>query len=74
MHQMISPLLCLPPNRQAQLCCVYYTDLGVESAPRVAQVLSITQDEARQDLLLLNALQTQLEVLAWPSIVRLRFI
>lgn len=50
------------------------TDLGVEGAPWVAEVLSITQDEARQDLLFLNALQPQLQVLTWPSIVCLHII
>ena len=49
-------------------------DLGVEGAPRVAEVLCVTQDEAGQDLLFLDALQPQLEVLARPGVVRLHVV
>lgn len=50
------------------------TDLGVKSAPRVAEVLGVAQDEAGQDLLLLNALQPQLQVLAGAGVVRLHVV
>lgn len=50
------------------------TDLGVEGAARVAEVLVVAQDEAGQDLLLLDALQPQLQVLAWTGVVRLHVV
>lgn len=55
-------------------CGKQETDLGVEGAPRVAEVLGVAQDEAGQDLLLLDALQPQLQVLARAGVVRLHVV
>ena len=40
----------------------------------MAEVLSVAEDEAGQDLLLLDALQTQLEVLPGVGVVRLHVV
>ena len=40
----------------------------------MAKVLCVAEDEAGQDLLLLNALQTQLEVLPGVGVVRLHIV
>lgn len=50
------------------------TDLGVKGATRVAEVLGVTQDEAGQDLLFLDALEPQFEVLAGTGVFRLHVI
>ena len=48
--------------------------LGIEGASGVAEVLCVAEDEARQDLLLLDALQPQFEVLPGGGIVRLHVV
>lgn len=48
--------------------------LGIESAPRVAEVLAGAEDEAREDLLLLDTLEPQLQVLSWSCVVRLHVV
>lgn len=50
------------------------TNLRVKRAPWVAQVLCIAQNEAREDLLLLYAFQSQLEIFTWLCVVRLHVI
>lgn len=48
--------------------------LGVKGAPRVAEILAVAEDEAGEDLLLLNALESQLQVLSWSRVVRLHVV
>ena len=48
--------------------------LCVKGASSVTEVLSVAEEEAGQDLLLLNALQPQLQVLPGSSIICLHVV
>lgn len=50
------------------------TYLRIEGAPGVAEVVGAAEDEAGQDLLLLDALQPQLQVLSGSGVVRLHVV
>lgn len=48
--------------------------LCVKGAAGVAQVVRAAENEARQDLLFLNALQPQLQIFPWTRIICLHVI
>ena len=59
---------------QIELWIEAWTNLSIKGAAWMTEVLSVAQNKARKDLLLLNSLQPQFEVFTRPSIIRLHII